>query len=114
MVDKMMERVAILADLPVPDTVPIVREGPWKVLWKIRPGAWAVYLRAGHPESESGQAEVIHAPGYRHLVVHEFCHHAQDEAGENPASPEGEEQAYRIQAMYFRLFPEDFRKEWMP
>ncbi len=110
----MLGRVAILADLPVPDTVPVIREVSWQELWKIRPGKWAVYLHAGHPESASGQAEILHAPGYAHLMVHELCHHAQHEAGENAASPECEEQAYRVQAIYFRLFPEDFKEEWMP
>ena len=110
MIEKMMERVAILADLPVPDTTPVVREVPWQDLWKQRPGVWALYLKAG----DHGPAEIVHAPGYAHLIVHEFCHHAQQEAGEKPASPECEQQAYRVQAIYFRLFPEDFQKEWMP
>ena len=112
MIEKMMERVAILADLPVPKTAPTVREVPWQDIWKHRPGIWALYLKA--PTGGRDFAEIIHAPGYAHLVVHELCHHAQQLAGKNPASRECENEAYRVQSIYFRLFPDDFQKEWMP
>ena len=101
--NRMMERVCILTDLPVPATTPEVHEVPWDELWDRRPGVWALYLKA----TNDGPAKVVHAPGYAHLIVHEFCHHAQQEAGKAAASPECEKQAYWVQSVYFRLWPED-------
>lgn len=111
MINKMIERVAILADLPVPETVPVIREVAVPELWKMRPGKWALYLRT---TPNHLVPEIIHIPGYAHLMVHELCHHVQHEAGEAAASPECEQKAYWVQSVYFRLFPEDFQKEWMP
>lgn len=111
MIEKMMERIAILTGLPMPDSIPVVREVPWEELWNIRRGAWAVYLR---PTADEPDGQVLHVHGYAHLIPHEFTHHVQTEAGKPAASQECEKEAYWVQAIYFRLFPDDFQKEWNP
>lgn len=105
-----MKRVCILTDLPLPSVLPSTRIISWREMWKMRPGVWALYIAA----SGDQEAEIIYLTGYSHLVVHELTHHAQHLAGRPAASDECEKEAYWVQSVYFRLFPEDWKEEWNP
>ena len=104
MIDKMIERVAILTGLPEappPDKVRVVSLATlYRYTGVFR--AKAAYLKHGR--------QIIHAKGYEEWVPHELTHMLQVDAGHDPKTEENEKQAQWVQRVYWKLWPDDLEK----
>ena len=104
MIDKMMERVAILTGLPN-------AKPPRKVevfTFDAMPDQYKKYWAYYDPNTQG----IVLRDDYQHLLPHELTHHLQARSGTNPISDEAEKQAKWVQSIYWQLWPEDYDEEW--